>query len=192
MPRPGSDASGRDLPAPYVSPWRLLRQDLVALLASLRLKLQELWRRNAYGDLPRPVFWPDRLAVAFWPLLVALMLALLLAGIGLGSRLLVLPRERDVAERPIAAALGPSAAIASAGSSLDDGGARSTEMVAPRQPTIPAPAHETHPGVDAALSERMGKRDRRTGDGLPEQPTPLAPTARQSPESSLKIGRAHV
>lgn len=77
---------GEDLPAPYVSPWGLLRRDLLAVLASLRLGLWQLWRRNRQGDLPRPVFWPQALAAWFWPLLLALLLSLLVAaGWGLGS-----------------------------------------------------------------------------------------------------------
>lgn len=75
---------GRNLPAPYVSPWRLLRQDFLAVLASLRLKLQELWRLNAAGELPRPGFWPQPLAAWFMPLLLGLLLALALAVVGLG------------------------------------------------------------------------------------------------------------
>jgi hypothetical protein len=71
---------GSDLPAEYVDPWRLLRRDLRALLASLRLRLQELWRRNRQADLWRPGFWPAVLAAWFWPLLLVL---LLLAPIGL-------------------------------------------------------------------------------------------------------------
>lgn len=70
---------GEDLPAPYVNPWGLLRRDLLAVLASLRLQLWQLWRRNRQGDLPRPAFWPPALAGWFWPLLLALLLSLLLA-----------------------------------------------------------------------------------------------------------------
>lgn len=75
---------GRNLPALYVSPWRLLRQDLLAVLASLRLKLQELWRLNGAGELPRPGFWPRPLAAWFLPLLLGLLLALAFAVVGLG------------------------------------------------------------------------------------------------------------
>jgi hypothetical protein len=70
--------SGSALPAPYESPWRLLRQGLIAVKASLVLSMRELWRRNGEGDLPRPLFWPTPLAPLFWPLL-ALLAALLLA-----------------------------------------------------------------------------------------------------------------
>lgn len=77
---------GEDLPAPYVNPWGLLRRDLLAVLASMRLGMWQLWRRNSQGDLPRPVFWPQALAAWFWPLLLAMLLSLLVAaGWGLGS-----------------------------------------------------------------------------------------------------------
>jgi hypothetical protein len=63
-----------DLPAPYVNPWGLLRRDLLAVIASLRLELWQLWRRNRQGDLPRPRFWPQTLAGWFWPALLAVLL----------------------------------------------------------------------------------------------------------------------
>ena len=69
----------QDLPAPYLNPWGLLRRDLLAVIASLRLELWQLWRRNRQGDLPRPRFWPQALAGWFWPALLALLLVLLLA-----------------------------------------------------------------------------------------------------------------
>ncbi len=68
-----------DLPAPYASPWGELGGALRAVLASLRLKLRELWRRNREGDLSVPGFWPQGLAPLFWPLLLAALLALILA-----------------------------------------------------------------------------------------------------------------
>lgn len=72
-----------DLPAPYQDPWALLRRDLVAVAASLRLRAWELWRRNRQGNLWRPGFWPQRLAALFWPLLLALPLLLLALAIEL-------------------------------------------------------------------------------------------------------------
>jgi hypothetical protein len=58
----------------------LLQRDLIAVLASLRLRIQELWRRNGEGDLSVPGFWPQALAPLFWPLLLALALAIAVAG----------------------------------------------------------------------------------------------------------------
>ncbi|WP_216914157.1 MULTISPECIES: hypothetical protein [unclassified Synechococcus] len=75
-----------DLPAPYASPWGRLAQALLAVLASLSLKLRELWRRNGEGDLSVPGFWPQGLAPVFWPLLLAALLALLLALAGQARR----------------------------------------------------------------------------------------------------------
>jgi hypothetical protein len=93
---------GEDLPAPYVNPWGLLRRDLLAVLASMRLGMWQLWRRNRQGDLPRPAFWPQALAAWFWPLLLALLLSLLVAaGWGLGSLGSPSPGER-VHEAPTA------------------------------------------------------------------------------------------
>jgi hypothetical protein len=68
-----------DLPAPYASPWGQLGNAVRAVLASLRLKLRELWRRNGEGDLSVPGFWPQGLAPLFWPLVLAVLLALALA-----------------------------------------------------------------------------------------------------------------
>jgi hypothetical protein len=79
----GSDSSRTSLPAPYRNPWRALADDLRAVLADLRLRLQELWRRNGEGSLGRPPWWPRDLAPLFWPLLLAAGLALLVAaGVG--------------------------------------------------------------------------------------------------------------
>ena len=69
-----------NLPAPYVSPWREFGRNLRALAADVRLRLQELWRRNRDGDLPVPAFWPKDLSPYFWPLLLLFLLLLPLAG----------------------------------------------------------------------------------------------------------------
>ena len=80
--------SGSDLPAPYEDPWLRLAIDLRAVVASLRLRLRELWRRNAQADLPRPAAWPARLAPLFWPLVGGAALALVLAlVVAVGPRL---------------------------------------------------------------------------------------------------------
>ena len=67
-----------NLPAPYVSPWREFACNLRSMAADLRLRLQEVWRRNREGDLSVPGFWPQGLAPWFWPLLLVLLLGLVL------------------------------------------------------------------------------------------------------------------
>ena len=76
----GVEPSG-NLPAPYVSPWQEFGRNLQAMAADLRLRGQELWRRNREGELSVPGFWPRDLAPSFWPLLLVLLLLLPLAGI---------------------------------------------------------------------------------------------------------------
>ena len=62
----GVEPSG-NLPAPYVSPWQEFGRNLQAMAADLRLRGQELWRRNREGELSVPGFWPRDLAPSFWP-----------------------------------------------------------------------------------------------------------------------------
>lgn len=69
------------LPAPYQSPWEALRRDGLSALADLRLRAQELWRRNREGDLSSPGFWPQDLAPLFWPLVLLLAVAVLILGV---------------------------------------------------------------------------------------------------------------
>ena len=65
-----------NLPAPYVSPWKDLARNVQALWADLGLRVRELWRRNREGDLSVPAFWPVELTPLFWPVLLAIVLAL--------------------------------------------------------------------------------------------------------------------
>jgi len=69
---------GAPLPAPYQDPFLRLAEDLRAVVASLRLRLRELWRRNRQGDLARPGFWPRDLAPLYWPLLLSCGLLLII------------------------------------------------------------------------------------------------------------------
>ena len=77
-PQPSDNDSA--LPAPYNSPWKALGQDLRAVSADLRLRSQELWRRNREGDLSVPAFWPESFAALFWPVLLGFGLAVLILG----------------------------------------------------------------------------------------------------------------
>ena len=76
-------ADHSNLPAPYESPWRQLGRALQAVVASLRLDLRSLWRRNGSGQLSRPGWWPRDLAPLFWPLLLGA--GVLLASLGASS-----------------------------------------------------------------------------------------------------------
>ena len=93
--RPASPP-GRDLPAPYQDPWTLLGRDLRAVLASARLRLWELARRNRQGDLALPDGWPRALRAWFWPLVLCLLLAALVSVIVLVPPLLAGPGTPDV------------------------------------------------------------------------------------------------
>ncbi|WP_253912375.1 hypothetical protein [Synechococcus sp. KORDI-52] len=70
-----------NLPAPYVSPWQEFGRNLRSMAADVRLRGQELWRRNREGELSVPGFWPRDLASSFWPLLLVMLLLLPLAGL---------------------------------------------------------------------------------------------------------------
>ena len=77
---PKSSDKQSDLPAPYNSPWKALGQDLKAVSADVRLRSQEIWRRNREGDLSIPAFWPEQWAPLFWPALLGFSLAVLILG----------------------------------------------------------------------------------------------------------------
>ena len=90
-----------NLPAPYVSPWKELARNLQALWADLGLRIRELWRRNSEGDLSVPGFWPADLAPLFWPVLLALSLALLVgAGVQLNAWRVSTPSEASLPVTP--------------------------------------------------------------------------------------------
>ena len=78
--QPQSSDKQSDLPAPYNSPWKALSQDLKAVSADVRLRSQEIWRRNREGDLSVPAFWPKQWAALFWPALLGFSLAVLILG----------------------------------------------------------------------------------------------------------------
>ncbi len=105
-PIPASNSSAPDLPAPYVSPWVLLGRDLLAVLASVGLRLRELWRRNRECDLSVPGIWPAVLAPLFWPLLLALALGLV---VGLPVALLHAPPPVAEVSQPVFPAGDPPA-----------------------------------------------------------------------------------
>lgn len=139
---------GTDLPAPYESPWRRLGSDLRDVVASLRLRLWELLRRNRQGDLWRPRPWPNALAPLFWPLVLGV---LLLVPLAVGGRLAQHPAPDPLPPDPVAPA--------PLGSAADE--------PAPEEPATeePAPA-ETLPVVPAPMAP---------ASEAPDPPVPQTP-----------------
>lgn len=160
-------ADHSNLPAPYESPWRQLGQAVHAVLASLRLDLRSLWRRNRSGELVRPSWWPQNLAPLFWPLLLALGLMLLIAA-GVGLQQLVLRPEpgalvpastesEQPAERPLSAAPGatPEAAPRTTGETVSDHTPPALPAAAARSPRAAEPS-STEPQPDPLLLSMQG------------------------------------
>ncbi len=155
---------GSDLPAPYVSPWSLLRQDLRAVIASLALSLREGLRRNREGGLPRPRFWPQPLAPLFWPVLLLLGLAALLALVLCLARLLpsLSAARSGPTQDPIISPSPPLAmpATPAAPSEVVPGGALLAPSATAAPQPAPAPASEPK---EAAVTART-----------PEPPSPAS------------------
>jgi hypothetical protein len=139
---------GSDLPAEYVDPWRLLGRDLRAVLASLRLRVWELGRRNRGGELWRPPFWPTSLAPLFWPLALALLLIALLAGVGAlrGAPPAV---EASARETPaVVEAPGPPIEALPPGGNREDSPADPALESPVASPPLPPPAAEPAPAAE--------------------------------------------
>ena len=110
------------LPIPWRSPLRILgenlKKDLPAVLAQLRLSIQELWRRNAAGDLFSPTFWPINLKPFFWPLLSFLFV--LLISLLLINTLQPAKQSKSDSTLNIDALLNPEQIEASSNPSIED------------------------------------------------------------------------
>ena len=100
------------------------------MVADTGLRLRESLRRNGEGSLWRPRWWPVDLAPLFWPLLLALALAALMA---LG---VWLPRLRPATTEPTTPAAEPPAA-----------------SVLPEPAPQPAPEPALEPATDAESLE---------------------------------------
>jgi hypothetical protein len=106
------------------------------VVADTGLRLRESLRRNGEGSLWRPRWWPVDLAPLFWPLLLALALAALMA---LG---VWLPRLRPAATEPA-----PPSAVAPALPTVSEPPAAEPPAAA----VLPEPARE--PATDAESLE---------------------------------------
>lgn len=159
------------LPAPYQDPYAALGRDLRAVLATLRLRAIEIWRRNRQGDLPVPGFWPQDLAPLFWPALLALALAALI-GLPMGvARLLPEPEPNPrSAEQPKKLLTTPLPQARPT--------AEAEVLVAPELPVVPPPQpSEPEPPALALdpLIELLSQQD----------PRHLIATARPQPASGV-------
>jgi hypothetical protein len=136
---------GSDLPAEYVDPWRLLGRDLRAVVASVRLRLWELGRRNRSGELWRPPFWPARLAPLFWPALLALLLLALAAGL-VAIRGALTAEEAPAVEAPaVMEAPGPPSEARPPGDIGEGSPAELAVELPAATPSFPPPAAEPPP-----------------------------------------------
>ncbi len=188
----------RDLPAPYRSPWGLLLEDLRAVLATLRLELWQLWRRNREGLLPLPALWPQALAAWFWPgvLLLALS-ALLTTLLVLGHTLQAppqgpaqapapgpAPRTDAALERP---AQDPERSLGIPPSPSLPVGHSSAE--AP-QPASSEPPSAQQPSPQELAGAPARSRDPALAQVSPQQPMPLlAAFASSDPQGLLREAR---
>ena len=172
---------GSGLPAPYEDPWLRLATDLRAVVASLGLRLRELWRRNAQADLPRPAGWPDRLAPLFWPLVGGVTLALALAlAVAVGPRLaggLARAGAPPAAPRPELSAAGVDPPDLNPLAPRDSGpqapGSSLPPPLAESAPTIPEVAAE--PLAPMADSQASAPPEAGSGDTTSQAPAPLSP-----------------
>ena len=194
MPEPREE---RFLPAHYQSPWEALRRDLAAVVADLRLRAQETWRRNREGDLDVPAFWPRDLAPLFWPLVVSLALLLVGAGVVvlavrvIPQQQLLTPHrealsESPAPERPVPLSSSPTPDIAKT-STVET---TPVDEAAPARPKAPPPF--AAPSVPAAQSTTPSAADVQATDQplaapqpIPDPlPDPLLVTLQQAAEST--------
>ena len=188
MPEPREE---RFLPAPYQSPWEALRRDLAAVVADLRLRAQETWRRNREGDLDVPAFWPRDLAPLFWPLVLSLALLLVGAGVVvLAGR--VIPQqqlstphreslpESPAPERPVPLSSFPTPDIAEATPVDED--APVSPITPPQSPAPPAAVAQsaTPSAADVQPNDQPLAAPQSVPDPLPDA---LLVTLQQAAES---------
>jgi len=132
--------------------------DLRAALASTVLKLRELVRRNREGDLSVPGFWPQALAAFFWPVLLALGLAVLACLLTLLIKTFApTPTTFDVADRsavqPVAERVDPRSDLLLA-QALGKPAARSVALApsTPEPPELAEPAPAVRLELDPLLA----------------------------------------
>jgi hypothetical protein len=157
--RPPRPEPGSGLPAPYEDPWRRLGVALGDVIASIGLRLRELWRRNGEGSLPRPRFWPGSLASLFWPLLLAVLLAGVLVPAGMVLWRRNAPEASGPAPAATATASPPSPAVTDGATSpaAEEAPSASVAAAAPPLPAAGAspvvPDQPEPPSAPTAMAE---------------------------------------
>ena len=164
----GPERSGAPLPAPYQDPFSRLGEDLRAVVASLRLRFQELWRRNWQGDLTRPGFWPRDLAPLYWPLLLSCGLILI--------TLLPWQLARLLPQRPSP----PPQASSSTADSIESGYAKSTYL----EPGFPEAGAEATSGAGSKAASRDDSEAVSSGSSSVVMLSPEATAAKAEGEAS--------
>jgi hypothetical protein len=179
--RPSRPEPGSGLPAPYEDPWRRLGADLRDVAASSGLRLREFWRRNGEGDLPRPGFWPASLAALFWPLLLALLLALAalpaLLVLNRGSRPPQPAAAGTVAVQPAGSTDAPAVGLPPPETGPPEAVGQREEI--PRRPADPEVQARSEAPAD---SEVPAKPEAPANPEAPENPE--APLSSESPAAS--------
>jgi hypothetical protein len=174
--RPPRLEPGSGLPAPYEDPWRRLGAALGDVIASIGLRLRELWRRNGEGSLPRPRFWPGALASLFWPLLLAVLLAGVLVPAGMVLWRRSAPMASGAAPAATATASPPTSAVADGATSPtpEETPSASVAAAAPTQPApgpppvlLDQPKPPSAPPVLAEADDQAGPDDVASAAGDP-------------------------
>jgi hypothetical protein len=173
-------AQQRDLPATYRNPWSTLGDNLWAVVADARLRVQEVVRRNGQGSLWRPSWWPADLAPLFWPLLLALGLTVVvLLGLQGASALRRLTPPLSPATKSAAIEAGPAEAPEAA--------ALPPKPLALEQPLMPeAPPAPSSDGLDE-LAEEPPQLPLAEVPAEPEPPDPLDELVQRSGADGLLL-----
>ena len=176
---------GSDLPAPYRNPWGALREDLLAVLADLRLRAREMWRRNGEGALWRPGWWPRDLAPLFWPLVVGGAMALVLAVLA-GLMALLLKVLPVASPSGASGAVTPSQVAPAAGAEVGRPSGRAEEPAADQAGARSVSSAVSQQDVDAMGPEELDESaDELDGSALatPAELPDAASTGSPSPPS---------
>ena len=192
---PGGDAPTLDtspLPAPYRNPWRSLADDLRAVVADLRLRLQEVWRRNGEGSLWLPNAWPRDLAPLFWPLVLGVVVLVLVAtAVKVTTFLGAAPAGQSLAPAPLALSPSPERPHSEKPAAPGEGPSQSPSAVL--QPESPQPLDQPQQTSQFQQPSQVQQLSQVQQPAAAEPAGPLSKEAPQPAEPdpllSLVLGR---